>query len=459
MFRKLSISTIKFCHRRQIDKFFRNNQSITALSICHNHQGDQKNDRIEFYLKDLLENKLISSDKKSLNDIKNQIAIILERFDYGIYEHNINFDEFDPKIQQKLHLKSEEIFEILSQQTDDNNVDDRLINYYINNRRQLYEKYFRRLDKLRQEQNQDNDDDDDGNRSGIWSNQGELKYGLWHNCLFTKMKRSSTSHLFDRRLTSMAMYCPSTPRLLIDLNYVMEQDFFQTKKILDELRYMLAMNKYRTIQPFRIEFLRSNHQRSSSNRFDKIVSNFFTWWNDPKQYQYVVHNHTKPIELLQKKEEKLIYFTPNAKIPVKISELLDTERNILVIPGHYSRNLRDPVFNRINRLANQSKSILVRRLPTIEHIVWNKFHGVISWTLFLSILHDICQNPNDNWNNVFKRYLLEMELIKSDSELSREMNHAQQIRMKREQQIQNFIHSKTKQNKKMIVEKKQKNKI
>ena len=52
----------------------------------------------------------------------------------------------------------------------------------------------------------------------------------------------------------------------------------------------------------------------------------------------------------------------------------------------------------------------------------------------------IRQNPNDNWNNVFKRYLLEMELIKSDSELSREMNHAQQIRMKREQQIQNFIH-------------------
>ncbi|OTF75903.1 hypothetical protein BLA29_008803, partial [Euroglyphus maynei] len=187
-----------------------------------------------------------------------------------MYEHNLNSDEFDQyeSTRQKFHLKSEEIFEILSSQTDDH--DDRLLNYFINNRCQIYEKFLLRLNKSQERLSQKQDQyDDDDFRTGIWSNQGELKYGLWHNCLFTKMKRSSASRLFDRRMTNL--------------------------------------------------------------------------------------------------NEKLIYFTPNAKIPLKMSELLD-ERNIFIIPCHNSRNLRDPVFNRINRLPNQSKSIIVRRLPTMEHI-------------------------------------------------------------------------------------------
>lgn len=444
MFRRLSYSIFREFHQRQLDK---NNLPIISslFSKCQYH-NDQKNDRVKFYVDDLFKQKLLPSKTikyKSLNELQQRIATILERFDYGMYEHNLNSDEFEQyeSTRQKFHLKSEEIFEILSSQTDDH--DDRLLNYFINNRCQIYEKFLLRLSKSQERLSQKQDQyDDDDFRTGIWSNQGELKYGLWHNCLFTKMKRSSASRLFDRRMTSMAMYCPSTPRLWIDLDYVMDQDFFQTRKILNDMRNLLAANKYKTtIIPFRIEFVRSNHQQSNNN-FDKIIGNFFTWWNDPKHHQYVVH-HKKPVQLLRKDlNEKLIYFTPNAKIPLKMSELLD-ERNIFIIPCHNSRNLRDPVFNRINRLPNQSKSIIVRRLPTMEHIVWNRFHGVLSWSLFLTILHDIRHNHMDDWNIVFKRHLLENELIKTDDELSREMTHSQQIRMKREQQIKNFIQSKS----------------
>ncbi|XP_075589138.1 uncharacterized protein LOC124496421 [Dermatophagoides farinae] len=348
-------------HHRKADKILSNHLLISSLSSkSHNEEYKNHDQRIKLYVDELFKRKLLPSRNvqyKSMNELQQRVATILERFDYGMYKNNLNNEEFDQyeSTREKFHLKSEEIFEILSTQNDD---DDQLLKYFINNRCQLYEKFLRRLNRsqIRQRRKQDQhaDDGDDNLRSGIWSDQNELAYGLWHNCLFTKMKRSSLSHLYDRRLTSQAMY----------LN-VLESD------------------------------------------------------------------------------EKLIYFTPNAKIPLTMSELLD-ERNIFAIPCHNSRSLRDPVFNRINRLQYQKSSsqrIMVRRLPTTEHIVWNKFHGVISWSLFLTILHDIRHNQHDDWNSVFKRYLLENELIKSDDELSREMQNRQQIQIKREKQIVDFNQS------------------
>lgn len=453
MFKKLSNLVIfmkkSHHHHRKADKILSNHLLISSLSSkSHNEEYKNHDQRIKLYVDELFKRKLLPSRNvqyKSMNELQQRVATILERFDYGMYKNNLNNEEFDQyeSTREKFHLKSEEIFEILSTQNDD---DDKLLKYFINNRCQLYEKFLRRLNRsqIRQRRKQDQhaDDGDDNLRSGIWSDQNELAYGLWHNCLFTKMKRSSLSHLYDRRLTSQAMYCPSTPRVLIDLDYAMDQDFFHTRKILNDVRNLLAVNKYHHINPFRIEFVRSSHHGLKNSRFDKIVHTFMSWWNDPKQYQYTIHHVAKPVNVLES-DEKLIYFTPNAKIPLTMSELLD-ERNIFAIPCHNSRSLRDPVFNRINRLQYQKSSsqrIMVRRLPTTEHIVWNKFHGVISWSLFLTILHDIRHNQHDDWNSVFKRYLLENELIKSDDELSREMQNRQQIQIKREKQIVNFNQS------------------
>lgn len=357
--------------------------------------------------------------------MERKIISILQFIDYEFYKNITSDDDLQ---FFKYQFRAPELFEILSASNEVEFL--KIQKYYAKVKSRSYNSYIEKLQSKTNLKSEKAKKFPDGFHTGIW-HKNELLYGLWHNSLFTKWKYSALSTIYNKRLTSLSLM-KSNPRIWIDLDFLPD-NFFYLRYGLNNVRKLLAYNKYKLKQPYIIEFIRTR----KSELFDRNVHRILTWWHQPEHYQYVVHGK-RPTELIDQ-SKKLIYLSPTASQAITRNDLLN-ESNILVFPAYNSPSLRDPVYNNINKLS--SKEIKVRRLPTVEHIVWNKFHGVIPLEIILAILYDITNDATENWVKVFQKYLLEKELIKSDEEIKNIDKIRSQTRIKRQANINEFIKSK-----------------
>src|SRR5699024_6985481 len=127
-----------------------------------------------------------------------------------------------------------------------------------------------------------------------------------------------------------------------------------------------------------------------------------------------VRHQGKTLTQLGPSPRSIYYIVPSAKKALTTEEVLHSE-SVFVLPAYVTGSLRDPVFSKINSDMRRL-NVNVRRLPTVESVVWNKFHGVIGLDTIFSVLHDARYEVNFDWTTSFRRHITG-EKIKAEEEL------------------------------------------
>ena len=396
---------------------------ISLCNFCSNSApAASKTDKLkpEEYLDHLIHNKLLppSLASKPHSELRSKILLILDRYEYELYRKSYDLMEtmscetnmFEDK---KFQLEPYELNDIL--QAPDETQLAKIINYFISSKTTHFETRQNRKHKLSLSKVEKEIIDKHRlqvqSPTGLWSNDNELIYGLWHNALFIKFKRSCLSRLFDRRMVSATVADPANPRIILDLEYIADMDYFDIRRLGIQIRKMMAFNKYHTYLPFSIEFTQNRSQRSA--QFDDLMSRIITNWNEPKEFQYVRHQ-SKSVDQLAPNPQSVFYICPAAKKALTTEEVLNP-KNVFVLPAYATGNLRDPVFNKICSQV-QSLNVNLRRMPTQEYVVWDRFHGVMGLDTIVSILNDVQYDVDFDWTTTFRRYLTG-EKIKAEQEL------------------------------------------
>lgn len=376
------------------------------------------------YFDRLIEDKLIDPNEltdQAIEELESKIAITVTKFEYELY-HGSVYDDLDVS---KLELQPFELFDIL-QENDENSIQ-RMIKYFVVGKLRDYERLTvldeQRAAKASYKLERHKSLTAVQDKSGLWNYEDQLVYGLWHNTLFAKFRRSNVSKLYERRVYH-ANVLDDNNKVVIDLDWCSSLNYFRLRKLATQIRILLGYNKYHSKYPYKVEFV---HSKPLSSSFDNLLGRVMPQWKESFPYP----SHTKPISKVYP-PQKLFYLTPTAEKPITMEEISNPE-NILVFPGYVSASLRDPMFRRINSIKWAS----VRRLPTTEHLVWNQFHGVLSMNTVFSIIQDLRQNSQDTWEAAFKRHL-PVPIIKSETELLKTEKERSKLFAKKQEKKQQF---------------------
>lgn len=313
----------------------------------------------------------------------------------------------------RFQLQVHELIDIL--QSQDKNERDNIINYYVKSKTMQY--VSRHNKSLTKKANIDEYKDVTKSRlevqdpTGLWNFQNELVYGLWHNCLFTKFKRTAYSALYEKRMASAVVVDPSNTRLVLDFDYANHLSYFFIRRLGTDVRQLIAYNKYHSHQPFTLEMFES--QSTRTKQFDDLMGRVISNWNDSDQFPFIRHQG-KTIDELAASPSSIYYIIPSARKALAVREVLHPD-SVFVLPAYVTGNMRDPVFSKIaSRMA--PLNVNLRRLPTQEHVVWNKFHGVMKLDTVFAILHDARHEVNFKWKTSLRRHLTG-ETIKTEEEM------------------------------------------
>lgn len=418
----------------------------TFLPTCYSCSklSTSSKQKSEEYLKQILETRQLPKwlSNKPQSDLQKLITSILNQYEYELYRKSYEHLEAitpDTSIFEsaKFQLQPFELGDIL--QAQDEGERHNIINYFVKSKTlQFVSKHNRCLSKKA-----DIDAYSSLTRSrlevheptGLWNFHNELVYGLWHNCLFTKFKRTSYSGLYEKRMASSIVVDSSNTRLVLDFDYAADLTYFSIRRLGDDIRRLIAFNKYHSLQPFTLEMLES--QPTRTKQFDELMGRLISNWNDDSQFPFI--RHQGKIDKIAANPSSIYYIIPSARKALSIKEVLHPN-SVFVLPAYVTGNLRDPVFSKI---ASRMKPLNVnlRRLPTQEHVVWNKFHGVMKLDTVFSILHDARHEVNFDWKNSFRRHLTG-ETIKTEEEMTKSEQKIRHFYKKRAHSIERSFNEK-----------------
>ena len=86
--------------------------------------------------------------------------------------------------------------------------------------------------------------------TGLWNNEGQLQYGLWHNSLFTRISRTSVNRFCSHRLQTAALF---GTKLVIDLDFDQYMKLQDCRRLAQQIKALYAWNLKAT-QPFDLHF-------------------------------------------------------------------------------------------------------------------------------------------------------------------------------------------------------------
>lgn len=322
-----------------------------------------------------------------------QIGSIIDEYEYNLYLKSFEIANGEDFLQhERFALKPAELWDILSEE--DIARQKRISNYFVASKLKNYQKLLLKLEKSEQRkqwrlENSTRKQNED--RSGLWSSDGQLVYGLWHNGLFSKFGRSTISKLYDRRAFAAATI-DNNQRLAIDLSYVKHLNYFETRQVGINIQNVLAVNKYRCKYPYTIEFV--GHDLRENAEFNEVISKQILTWSDDKAFPYV--RHSTLADKIYPDSDHLYYLTPSAEIALTIEELSDPE-NILIMPAFSTTDLRHPILEQMNKYHFSH----ARRLPAHEHVVWDSFHGVLSMDIMFKIISSMRYDHKLEWKEAF----------------------------------------------------------
>ncbi len=207
-------------------------------------------------------------------------------------------------------------------------------------------------------------------RSGIWDNDMNLVYGLWHNSLFSKISSVAVNRLYVNKLKISALF---GQKLVIDLDYDQYMRLSECRQLAKQLQLLYNYNRYQTREPFDLHFTNCNFQMPTM----KEIPRFLMHYNLPK---FMSKFYTESyLDLFPK--ERLVYLTPHANESLKNYNFDD----IYIIGGFVDKSCREP----ISLVKAKKEGIRSVRLPLDEHIIWGSGPKSLCLNHIIAILHDL----------------------------------------------------------------------
>ncbi len=259
-------------------------------------------------------------------------------------------------------------------------------------------------------------------KTGIFDDNGNIVYGLWHNSLFTKFLRNSFIRFHANRLRIAALF---GQKLIIDLDFDPFMRLSECRSLAQQLQFTLSYNKYRTKEPFDIHFVNCNQNMPTMGEIPHYIQN----WDSPS-FMSTFHKESY-LDLFPK--EQLVYITQSAPQPLKDCN----EDYIYILAGHVSKSCRSPLAY----LKAKKEGIRVYRLPTDEHVLWEKGSNKnLCLNHMIPILHDM--KLSGDWkksinHNIPNRKKKKIEEIEYEDKI-REQSYKRRIRLENTHKNRNY---------------------
>ncbi|CAG2176574.1 unnamed protein product, partial [Oppiella nova] len=88
---------------------------------------------------------------------------------------------------------------------------------------------------------------EDKPRTGLWDNDHQLVYGLWHNTLFTKIPANHIKRHYIHRLRNAALF---GQKVVIDLDFDDCMRLSETRLLAQQIHLLYNFNRYQSREPF-----------------------------------------------------------------------------------------------------------------------------------------------------------------------------------------------------------------
>jgi hypothetical protein len=135
--------------------------------------------------------------------------------------------------------------------------------------------------------------------SRLFDNKGYLCYGLWRNCLFTRISRQRTHHYLRHNLRNASLF---GNKLLIDMSFEDLMTRHESKKLCSELKQIYLFNKFNyeafDLHLFNVKKNGFIEQYLNQTFDNKLIENYIQLHFD----SYLDHFS----------RESLVYLTPDA---------------------------------------------------------------------------------------------------------------------------------------------------
>ena len=219
-------------------------------------------------------------------------------------------------------------------------------------------------------------------RTGIWNNEGQLEYGLWHNTLFSKILRNSVNRYYSHRLRRAALF---GTKLVIDLDYDNYMKLSECRQLARQIHLLYNWNRYKATEPFDLHFTNCDPNKPTLEAIHKQLP------NSQKPGLFLADFHQKSYTDLFPKE-KLVYLSPHSEVTLKEFNCDD----IHIIGGIIDKSYHQP----LSFIKAKKDGIRCAKLPIDDHIIWGSGSKSLCLNHILQILHDV--NVTGDWNKALK---------------------------------------------------------
>ena len=220
-----------------------------------------------------------------------------------------------------------------------------------------------------------------GKRTGLWDENNQLEYGLWHNSPFSKVVKNSINQYYKHRLRTAALF---GPKLVIDLDYDPYMKLSECRQLGQQIHLLYNWNRYRAKEPFDLHFTNCDPKGPTIEAVHKYLPNH-------KTSGFSADFHQKSYTDLFAKE-RLVYLSPHSNQTLKTMNCDD----IHIIGGLLDKSFHEP----LSYVKAKKEGIRCVRLPIEEYIVWSSGTKSLCLNHIIQILHDF--NLTANWSQALK---------------------------------------------------------
>ncbi|XP_054162441.1 mitochondrial ribonuclease P protein 1 homolog [Oppia nitens] len=222
------------------------------------------------------------------------------------------------------------------------------------------------------------------NRTGIFDDNGNIVYGLWHNTLFTRISPQNTRHQTQHRLRNASLFGQN---IVFDMTADPQITVSNCLTKLRQLVNSYQVNRYHFNEPFNLHFCNVD-QNSDIWRTIQQKSSEFT------KFPYFLSAFTSKSYLDLFNPRDVIYLSLRAD-----QQLLDYESDKIYVIGFGDDfSSKDKL-----RYKLRSEKIQFRRLPLDKFVQWSGPTKDLKSAIVLNILNDI--RDGQQWREAFERNL------------------------------------------------------
>ncbi|KAH9389732.1 tRNA methyltransferase 10 C [Tyrophagus putrescentiae] len=226
------------------------------------------------------------------------------------------------------------------------------------------------------------EDDTSFERSGLFGADGDLKYGLWHNTLFTRIPRNYRSRFSLTRHQSVELFGQN---LILDLSFSKHLNYHLSSHVANDLGNMLSFNRHSLQDPFKISLCGVDYEHPL---WKALYKSFHS------TLDFIHHTESSYLDLCSERSN-LVYITSLEK---KFSLEYDPNATYIMAAVSEKDMQTDFITPKLKKL-----NITRQGIPIDKHILWNQGSKRLNLNTKLKILNDI--RSNKEWKEILLEYL------------------------------------------------------